>query len=108
MTHLEPHVKLDTSKSLFRAYSTNYYTPAWLSRWWSGSSRTVDMSKVHQLYQNAIELVDSEHPDLERIKEDLQASVKGIRNLRITYEDDITVSSQLEVILGNIDEVCRE
>ena len=108
MTQLEPHVKLDTSQSLFRAYSTNHYAPAWLRRWYYGSSRTVDMSKVHQLYQNAVELICTEHPDLVRIKEDLLASVKGIKNLKITYQDDITISSQLDVILGNIDEICKK
>jgi len=108
MTQLEPYVKLDTSKSLFRAYSTNHYTPSWLRRWWFGSSRIVDMSKVHQLYQNAIELIYTEHHDLDRIKEDLLASVKGIKNLKITYQDDTTISSQLDVILGNIAEICNE
>ncbi len=107
VSHLDPHIKLDTTGTLYKAYS-QYLVPTWTVRWWQGRNRMVDITKIHQLYINSIELIETGHKDSERIKEDMCASVKGLKNLKMTYQDDITVTSQLEVILGKVSAVCTE
>lgn len=105
VSHLDPHVKLDTGGTLYRAYS-QYFVPTWTLRWWQGRSRAVDINKIHQLYVNCIELIETAHKDSERLKEDMQASIKGLKNLKMTYQDDITITSQIEVILSKVNEIC--
>lgn len=40
---------------------------------------------------------------LERIKNSLISSKKGLNNIKVTYKDDITIQSSIEVILEKID-----
>jgi len=105
VSHLDPHTKLDTTGTLYKSYS-QYLVPTWTKRWWQGRNRMVDITKIHQLYVNSIELIGTGHKDSGRIKEDMCASIKGLKNLKMTYQDDITITSQLEVILGKIKHVC--
>jgi hypothetical protein len=99
---LKSHVRLDTTESLFRIHTPSAWVPAWVKRWWSVQSRVTDISRIQNLYAKAIQCVADEHHDSERIKNYLTNSIQGLKNLKITYANDVTTSALLDVIIDNI------
>lgn len=99
---LKSHVRLDTTETLFRIHTTAAWVPAWAKRWWSVQSRVTDISRIQNLYAKAIQNVEDGHEDTERIKSYLSNSIQGLRNLKITYANDVTTSALLDVIVDNV------
>jgi hypothetical protein len=99
---LKSHVRLDTTESLFRIHATHSWVPSWAKRWWSTQSRVTDISRIQNLYSKAIKGVVDGHPDSERIQKYLSNSIQGLKNLKITYANDVTTAALLDVIVDNI------
>ena len=99
---LKSHVRLDTTETLFRIHTTVTWVPTWAKRWWSVQSRVTDISRIQNLYARAIQSVADGHHDSERIKKYLTNSIQGLKNLKITYANDVTTSALLDVIIDNI------
>ena len=99
---LKSHVRLDTTESLFRIHATHSWVPSWAKRWWSTQSRVTDISRIQNLYSKAIKLVVDVHPDSERIQKYLSNSIQGLKNLKITYANDVTTAALLDVIVDNV------
>jgi hypothetical protein len=99
---LKSHVRLDTTETLFRIHTPSAWIPAWAKRWWSVQSRSTDISRIQNLYAKAIQGVSTGHDDSERIKKYLTNSIQGLKNLKITYANDVTTSALLDVITDNI------
>jgi len=99
---LKCHVRLDTTETLFRIHTTHSWVPSWAKRWWSTQSRYTDISRIQNLYSKAIKGVSDDHADSERIQKYLSTSIQGLQNLKITYENDVTTSALLDVIIDNV------
>lgn len=98
ISKLQPHVRLDTSGSLFKIYQPGPYQPIWFTRWYSQHNRTQDITRVTLLYQEVLEILkDTENK--EQIKKSLKDSIAGLNNLKTTYEEDITCTASIEYII---------
>lgn len=104
ISKLQPHVRLDTSSSLFKIYQPTAYMPVWIQRWWAVHNRKTDIARVERLYDSVLKLADrgvEEDTKITLIKA-LRESITGLNNLKTTYEDDITCVSSLEYIIERI------
>jgi hypothetical protein len=105
ISKLQPHVRLDTSSTLFKIYQPNAYMPVWIQRWWAVHNRKTDIARVSQLYEQTLKMADNwdgEEDVKIQIKHALKESIKGLNNLKTTYEDDITCSASIEYIIDSI------
>ena len=106
MGKLDPHVKIDTQSSLFKTRTlSRWQWPDWIRRWFNGTSREVDISKIQQLYSNAFSLALGDSPIVEQITKDLKRSVRGLKNLKITYDDDTTMAAQIDLIISKVENI---
>jgi len=110
IARLEAFQRINTRASLFKIspleQPNNYLSllsPQWLQRWWTGSSRESDFSRIRDLYVLAFERLDEGH-DTDNLKKHLDESTKGLMNLKKTYENDMTLICRLETLLEKIRE----
>lgn len=108
IARLEAFQRINTRASLFKIspleQPNNYlslFSPQWFTRWWSGSSRESDFSRIRDLYVLAFERLDEGH-DTDNLKKHLDESTKGLMNLKKTYENDMTLICRLETLLEKI------
>lgn len=90
-------------------------------RWWTGQSRKDIVSSLKDfLYKDTFTLIDetleseiahkekenyfreSNNDILHKFSTELTNTVSGLSNLKITYMDDITFKSEIDVIIGDI------
>jgi len=98
ISKLQPHMRLDTSATLYKIYDTRGLIPTWAIRWWSGYNRKQDISRLSTLYEKAIEIITA-NEDLIQLSTSITSSINGLENLKVTYEDDLTIVSNLEYII---------
>lgn len=101
ISKLQPHMRLDTSSTLYKIYDTRGIIPVWAVRWWSGYNRKQDISRLSTLYEKAIEFIKS-NKEIIQMKEAMKSSIPGLENLKVTYEEDLTIVSNLEYIIESI------
>ena len=103
-----------------------YLTPIW--RYIHGDSRQKTIETINDIVNNAIQISNNmlqntcmtiydnqdtpssyevskfnkQFQSLKSISTELENSLKGINNLKITYKNDATISSQIEVIITSI------
>lgn len=90
---------------------TNYFQV--LSRWLYSDNRDSTLRFIKNIIsccisasKNILTLPDIPKPQvitLSRIKTSLSLAKKGLVNIKVTYKDDITIQSSIEVILEKID-----
>ena len=104
ISKLQPHVRLDTSQVLFKIYQPSTYMPVWIQRWWAVHNRKTDIARVTLLYEQVLDWADKgvEDDDKVQLKSALKDSIKGLNNLKITYEEDITCASSIEYIIERV------
>lgn len=98
---LECHNRLDTTQPLFRIHTAVEWIPAWVKRFWAQQSRSTDLSRIQNLYTDALTMMREGHPHSERINQYLSESQKGLENLKTTYRNDPTVIARIDVILDS-------
>lgn len=96
ISKLRPNTRLDTRNELFSIYIP-YIIPTWLSRWWFGNSRSCDITRVTVLYEKIMENKPSETT----IKQ-LNESIHGLNQLKLTYSDDPTTVARIEYLVESI------
>ena len=102
ISKLQPHMRLDTSSTLYKIYGGNGgIIPVWAVRWWSGYNRKQDISRLSTLYEKAIDFIKS-NKEIIQMKESMKSSIPGLENLKVTYEEDLTIVSNLEYIIESI------
>lgn len=96
LSKLEISEKLDTKKSLFQIHGSSII-PEFILRFIMGSSRHSDFARIRSLYAQAIA-----HIDDPRMADLIEASLKGLRNLRITYQEDTTLLSRIDCLIQQV------
>jgi len=93
-----------------------------MRRWWNGRSRQNTISFLKDvIYADAFKIIDmtlenemrekpvenffheSNHTILQKFLHELKNSMKGLQNLKITYNYDVSFKSQLDVIIEEIE-----
>ncbi len=93
-----------------------------MRRWWNGRSRQSTIAFLKDvIYQDAFTIIDatlenekddksvanffheSNHSILQKFLHELKNSMKGLQNLKITYNYDVNFKSQLDVIIEEIE-----
>lgn len=98
---LQCHNRLDTTQPLFKIHTTSEWVPSWVRRWWAQQSRSTDLSRIQSLYNDAIAMLNADHPQSERLRLYLSDSRKGLESLVTTYRNDPTIVARIEVILDS-------
>jgi hypothetical protein len=102
ISKLEPNIKLETDGILFKQVDWSIF-PEWARRWWYGQSRTIIINKIKQLYKNSFSIVkNSDKVAKLRILKAVSDSINGLTNLKQTYSEDSTITSQIDVIIEDI------
>jgi hypothetical protein len=101
ISKLQPHVRLDTSGILFKIYNSTGYLPVWAVRWWAVHNRKQDLSRVALLFEETFTYITDGGKD-PQIMTALKDSIVGLKNLKTTYEEDITSVSSIEYIIDKL------
>jgi len=99
ISKLQPHVRLDTSGTLFKIYAPASYLPIWMQRWLASHNRKQDLARVTLLFDEVIDFIEKKGSKNELILAALGDSIVGLKNLKTTYEEDITSVSAIEYIM---------
>ena len=103
LSKVQAYERINTTLPLFKIHCTTSYIPSWFSRWWSSQSRNCDISRIQHLFQTAVSLMELEDERKETIKKYVRESVKGLKQVKITYEHDSTIIAQIDMILHQIE-----
>lgn len=99
------HARLDTTTVLFRIHTPHSWVPTPLKRWWAAQNRVTDINRIRAVYSKAIEHVQQKGKDSGRIKEYLQHSLCGLKNLKTTYVNDVTTVALIDVVMDNVNQL---
>jgi len=107
---LPAFAKLNTFHELFYIEKTTFYNPVGLWRMLRGDSRILALKKIDGLIEKAKLVISSfENTAIEEnLKQHLVNSIKGINNLKKTYEDDPTTIAALERLLDKIKNITKD
>jgi len=97
------HARLDTTAVLFRIHTQAAWVPTPIKRWWAAQNRVTDINRIRTVYSKAITHVESNSNDCERVKEYLQQSLSGLKNLKTTYRNDVTTVALIDVVIDNVE-----
>jgi len=75
-------------------------------KWWIGETRQTTMSKLRGLYLEVHDTIQElnntmNQIPLERLRNEITNSLRGLKNLIITYQNDRTIVSKLETLIEN-------
>ena len=104
LSQLPAFAKLNTFHDLFYIEKPTFYNPIGLWRMLRGDNRQLAIKRIDGLIEKAKLVISSfENTAIEQnLKSHLKDSVKGINNLKKTYEDDPTTLAALERLLDKI------
>jgi len=102
ISKLEPSVKLETDGVLFTQVEWSLF-PESVRRWWTGQSRQNTINKIKQTYKNSFALINGDdNTTKSRVLEAMAESLTGLKNLKQTYAGDNTITSQIDVMIEDI------
>ena len=122
ISEIQPYDKISKSEELLVIHKSSLLLP--LSRWINGETRNTTMEYIDSIYSSTFTLIDSiftnkDCPDTstpfpEDHKEtlisllgEIKNSIKGLSNLKRTYEDDISICSRLEYLIEKTNDRIR-
>lgn len=109
ISQIQPYQKIN-AKSEF--LSIEYYNwLASLARWVRTDDRQTCLKRLNEIITESKNILNNQGIKKEyetRIKTSLKNCIKGLDNLKKTYEDDITTISYLELLIENITEFIGE
>jgi len=107
LSKLEPFQKLNTRRTHFQLQtSTNIYLPEFVLRWWIGSNRESDYTRLKELYIAAAKILKTDERD--RMIQHLKESLKGLVSLQKTYENDATTKAKIDWLIDSVNESIKE
>ena len=102
---LECHARLDTTEDLFKIHTSSQWVPIWVKRWWAAQNRKTDIFRIQSLYQQAVQCTtQGSAADSIRMREYIEGSKRGLKNLQTTYTNDKTMVALIDVILDSVDQ----
>lgn len=102
---LECHARLDTTERLFKIHTSSQWVPIWVKRWWAAQNRQTDIYRIQSLYQQAVECAaQGSAEDATRMRDYIEGSKRGLKNLQTTYTNDKTMVALIDVILDSVNQ----
>ena len=98
LAQLKPFEKLGTRRTHFEI-NPSTTIPEALYRWWNGANRESDFNRIKDLYKEAEKLKSK---DIDRMREHIQNSVRGLQALQKTYENDITMKARIDFLIDDV------
>ena len=102
LAKLQPFQRLNTRRALFQITNKQRFVPEWLQRWWEGSSRESDFGRIRDVYTSAFDHMNNS------MRMHLLESMKGLRSLKKTYENDQTMLARLDTLMESVETICNE
>ena len=104
VSKIEPFQKLNTKSGETLVIESGEWGSGSLARWARGDHRTNTMKRLNELYDA---VTDASKKPLsprraERLRQHVGASRLGLRNLRQTYESDVTMTAHYDVLLDKV------
>tara|TARA_B100000674_G_C37918872_1_gene952277 strand:+ start:974 stop:1393 length:420 start_codon:yes stop_codon:yes gene_type:complete len=116
LAQLQPYQRINTRHLLFVVHPiesnpsyTSIFThvPEWLKRWYEGSTRDSDFSRIRDMINKALkELQNTKIRD--KLIVHLNKSIVGLENLKKTYESDLTYQCRIITLIETIKEAIGE
>ena len=105
ISKLEPSIKLETDGVLFTQVEWSLFPEA-IRRWWTNQSRQTTINKIKQTYKNSFALIKGEDSTTKsRVLDAMRESLEGLKNLKQTYSGDNTITSQIDVMVEDINSI---
>lgn len=107
LAKLQPYQRINTRQVLFQvsplenSSGVQAHIPEFLRRWWQGSTRDSDFSRIRDLINNATALLKDEK-SRERVTVHLRDAMEGLGNLQKTYENDLTFKCRIITLIEHI------
>ena len=101
LAKLQPFQRLNTRRALFEITPKRKFLPEWIQRWWEGSSRESDFGRIRDVCMNAFEHMN------DSLRTHLNESVKGLYNLKKTYENDPTMNARIDNLIESVHTACN-
>lgn len=107
LSQLPAFAKLNTFHELFYIEKPTFYNPIGLWRMLRGDNRQLTIKRIDGLIEKAELVIKSfQNTAIENnLKDHLKESIKGINNLKKTYEEDPTTIAALERLLDKINQL---
>lgn len=107
LSQLPAFSKLNTFHDLFYIEKPSFYNPIGLWRMFRGDNRQLAIKRIDGLIEKAELVIKSfQNTAIENnLKDHLKESIKGINNLKKTYEEDPTTIAALERLLDKINQL---
>lgn len=97
LSSLDAYQKLNTKSKHF-TITQFAYIPEFLVRWYLRQNRDSDYQRLMDLYDLAFKIFKEDTT----IENDLRNSIKGLNNLKKTYEPDITFNARMDYLIDRI------
>ena len=97
LSSLDAYQKLNTKSKHF-TITQFAYIPEFLVRWYLRQNRDSDYQRLMDLYDIAFKIFKEDTT----IENDLRNSIKGLNNLKKTYEPDITFNARMDYLIDRI------
>jgi len=102
ISQIQPYQKINAKSEFLSIEYYNWF--ASLARWVRTDDRQTCLKRLNEIITESKNIKEYET----RIKKNLKNCIKGLENLKKTYEDDITTIPYLELLIENITEFIGE
>ncbi len=109
ISQIQPYQKINAKSEFLSIEYYNWF--ASLARWVRTDDRQTCLKRLNEIITESKNILNNQCIKKEyetRIKTSLKNCIKGLDNLKKTYEDDITTISYLELLIENITEFIDE
>ena len=109
ISQIQPYQKINAKSEFLSIEYYNWFVS--LSRWIRTDDRQTCLKRLNEIITESKNILNNQGIKKEyetRIKTSLKNCIKGLYNLKKTYEDDITTISYLELLIENITEFIGE
>jgi len=101
LSSIDPNKKLITKEIYLNVEVPHIILPEFIKRWYRGDDRSETIKKIDNIIIKALRLLNN-YPEIE---EYLINSIKGIKNLKETYSQDVQTKARLDIIIDKINRV---
>jgi len=103
---INSHERFSTSGSMISIHHGGMLQGMW--RWLFGEDRTHNMVHLTMIINRAIAHMDTNHASAQQVKKELIGAKQGLKNLSITYDNDVLMKAKLSLLIDAINHVVGE